>query len=56
LLDFNVEVCTEDIFKPTIRNESSHETSNINGTRLINFATSENLIVKSTMFQQCIIH
>ncbi|PNF32385.1 hypothetical protein B7P43_G10087 [Cryptotermes secundus] len=31
-------------------NESLHETSNDNGVRVVNFATSKNLTVKSTMF------
>jgi hypothetical protein len=38
--DFNVKVGRKDIFKPTIGNESLHETSNDNGVRVINFATS----------------
>jgi exonuclease III len=46
--DFNAEVGREDIFKPTIGNEGLHEASNDNGVRLINFATSKNLIVNST--------
>jgi hypothetical protein len=29
----------EDIFKPTIGNESLHETSNDNGVTVVNFAT-----------------
>jgi hypothetical protein len=37
--DFNAKVGREDIFKPTIRNESLHEISNKNGVRLLNFAT-----------------
>ena len=40
----------ENIFKPTIGNESLHQDSNDNGVRIINFATSKNLAVKSTMF------
>jgi hypothetical protein len=49
--DFNSKVSREDIFKPTIGNESSHEISNDNGVRRVaNFATSKNLIAKSTMF------
>jgi hypothetical protein len=48
LLDFNAKVGREDIFKPTIGNESLHEISNDNGVRLVNFATSKNLRVKST--------
>jgi hypothetical protein len=48
--DFNAEVGRENIFKPTIGNESSHEFSNDNGVREINFAKSKNVIAKSTMF------
>jgi hypothetical protein len=40
----------EDTFKLTIRNDSLHEDSNDNGVRVVNFATSKNLVVKSTMF------
>jgi hypothetical protein len=46
--DFNAKVGREDIFKPIIGNESLHEDSNDNGVRVVNFATSKNLIVKST--------
>jgi hypothetical protein len=44
--DFIAKVGREDIFKPTIRNESLHEISNDNGVTVTNFATSKNLIVK----------
>jgi hypothetical protein len=44
--DFNAKVGREDIFKPSIGNESLHEI----GIGLVNFATSINLRVKSTMF------
>jgi hypothetical protein len=54
--NFNAKVGREDIFKPTIGNESSHEISNDNGVRVINFATSKNLVVKSTMFPHRSIH
>jgi hypothetical protein len=37
--DFNAKVGREDIFKPTIGNESLHEINNENGVRLVNFAT-----------------
>jgi hypothetical protein len=47
LLDFNVNVGREGIFKLTIGNESLHEISNNNGVRLVNFATSRSLRVKS---------
>jgi hypothetical protein len=55
--DFNAKVGREDIFKPTIGNESLHATSNVNnGVRVVNFATSKNLTVKSTMFPHRNIH
>jgi exonuclease III len=41
--DFNAKVGREDIFKPTIGNESLHKISNDNGVRLVNFATFKNL-------------
>jgi hypothetical protein len=46
----------ENILKPTTRNESLHEDSNDNGVRVINFATSKILLVKSTMFPHRNIH
>jgi hypothetical protein len=54
--DFNGKVSREGVCKPTIRNESLHEISNNNGVRVVNFATSKNLIVKSTMFPHHNIH
>jgi hypothetical protein len=44
--DFNAKVGREDIFKPTIGNESLHEISNDNRVRVVNFTTSNNLTVK----------
>jgi exonuclease III len=35
--DFNAKLGREDISKPTIRNDSSHEISNDNGIRVVNF-------------------
>ena len=46
----------ENILKTTIGNESLHQDSNDNGVRMVNFATSKNLVVKSTMFPQRDIH
>jgi len=40
----------ENIFKPTIENESPHQDSHDNGVRTVNFATSKNLAVKTMMF------
>jgi endonuclease/exonuclease/phosphatase family metal-dependent hydrolase len=54
--DFNVKVGGENIFKPTIRKESLHEICNDNGFRLVNFPTSKNLGVKSTMLPHSNIH
>jgi hypothetical protein len=54
--DFIVKVGRQDFFKLTIRNESLHKISNDNGVRLVNFATSKNLRVKSSMFPHHIIH
>jgi len=54
--DFNAKVGREDIFKPTIGIESLHQVSNDNGVRIVNFATSKNLVVKSTTFLHRNIH
>ena len=56
LRDFNAKVGRENIFKPTIGQESLHQDSNDNGVRLVNFTTSKNLVVKSTMFPHRNIH
>ena len=54
--DFNAKVRRGNIFKPTIGNESLHLDSNDNGVRIVNFATSKNLVLKSTMFPHQNIH
>jgi endonuclease/exonuclease/phosphatase family metal-dependent hydrolase len=54
--DFNAKVGRENIFKPIIGNESLHQDSNDNGVRIVNFATSKNLVVKITMFQHLNIY
>jgi hypothetical protein len=48
--DFNTKLEREDTFKLTIRNERLHQDSNDNGVRVVNFATSKDIVVKSTMF------
>jgi hypothetical protein len=53
---FNAKIGREDIIKPKIGNESLHKISNDNGVRVVNIATSKNLIIKSTMFSYCNIH
>ena len=54
--DFNAKVGRENIFKPTIGNESLHQHSNDNGVRIVTFATSKHLVVNSTMFPHRNIH
>jgi hypothetical protein len=50
LRDFNAKVGRENTFKPIIVNESLHEASNDNRIRVVNFATSKNLIVRAQHF------
>jgi hypothetical protein len=45
----------KNIFKPTIGNESLHQDSGT-GDRIVNFTTSKNVFVKSTMFPHRNIH
>jgi len=47
----NAKMGRKDIFKPTIGNESLPQDSNDNGTRIVNFTTSKNVVFKSAMFQ-----
>jgi hypothetical protein len=48
--DFKAKIGRENTLKPTIGKESLHEISNDKEVRVVNFATSENLVVRSTMF------
>jgi hypothetical protein len=55
--NFSAKVGREASFKPTIGNQSLHEIStNNNRVRVLNFATSKNLIVKSTILPHHNIH
>ena len=54
--EFNAKVGRENTFKPTIGQKSLHQDSNDSEVRLVNFATSKNLVVKSTMFPHRNIH
>ena len=47
LRDFNAKVGKENIFKPTIGNESLHQDSHDNGGRIVNFTTSKNLVLRA---------
>jgi DNA-directed RNA polymerase subunit L len=46
LADFSAKVGKEDVFKPTIGNESLQEILNDNGVRAVNFAQSKNVNAK----------
>jgi hypothetical protein len=48
--DFNANLGKENNFESTVKNESLYETSSDNVIRLANFATSECVGVKSTVF------
>ncbi|XP_073979057.1 uncharacterized protein [Rhodnius prolixus] len=54
--DMNAKVGKEDIYRPTIGNQSLHDTSNNNGQRLVNFAASRNLVIGGTLFLHKNIH
>jgi hypothetical protein len=46
--DFNAEVDREDIFKPTIKNESLHEISNNYGVRVVNSYRPSSLLAQGS--------
>ncbi|XP_016664458.1 craniofacial development protein 2-like [Acyrthosiphon pisum] len=48
--DFNSQVGRETVYRPTIGSESVHDMSNGNGTRLVEFAIANGLIVSSSFF------
>jgi hypothetical protein len=54
--DFNAKVGRDNVFKPTIGNESLHQGSHDNGVRIVNFGASKNLVVKITMFPHQNVH
>jgi hypothetical protein len=54
--DFNAKVGRENIYKLTIRKKSLHEIDNDNGVRVVNFATSKNLVVANVMFFHHNVH
>jgi hypothetical protein len=54
--NFNEKLGREDIFNPRIGKDSIHQDSNDNGVRIINFATSKNVVVQSTIFPHQNIH
>jgi len=54
--DLKAKLEREDIFKRTDWNGSLNQGVNDNGVRKVNVATSDNLVVKSTMFPHRNIH
>lgn len=54
--DFNAKIGKERLFFPTIGRHSLHETTSENGQRMIELASSNNLVIKSTMFEHKEIH
>jgi len=54
--DFNKKLGRGDIFKLRVGNDSLHQDINDNDVSRVNFATSKNLTVKSTMFPHQKIH
>ena len=54
--DFNAKVGREDDVKPIIGMNSLHVESNNNGTRLIDYAVSQNMVIGGTKFAHKDIH
>ena len=54
--DFNAKVGREEVWKPIIGKHSLHTESNDNGTKLISFATSLNMVIGSTLYPHRDIH
>jgi hypothetical protein len=54
--EFHSKLDREDIFKPTVDNESLLQDSKYNGVRIVNFATSKNLFIKSTLLLHRNLH
>ena len=54
--DMNAQAGKEEIYHPTIGSHSLHENTNDNGYHLIHFATLNNMVMGSIMFQHRNIH
>lgn len=52
--DLNAQIGQEDEYKPTIGKFSAHHRTNENGLRLVNFAASRNMAIRSTFFQHAL--
>jgi hypothetical protein len=54
--DFNAKLGRENIFKPTIGNDSIYQDSNDNSVGIVMFATSKILVIKNLMYLHRNIH
>ena len=54
--DYNAQVGQEEEYRPVIGRFSAHQLTNENGLRLIDFATSKNMAIRSTFFQHSLHH
>jgi len=54
--DLNAKMGREVCYRPTIGKYSLHENSDDNGTRVVDFAASRNMVASSTYFEHKDIH
>jgi hypothetical protein len=54
--EFNAKAGRENIFKPTVGNESLYQDSNDNRVRILKFAISENVVANGTMVPHRNVH
>jgi hypothetical protein len=47
----NEKLEREDIFKPTVGSDNLHQDTNYNSVRIVDYATSMNIVAESTMFR-----
>jgi hypothetical protein len=54
--DTNAKIGKEAVYRPTIGRYSVHNECNNNGTTLVDFATSKNMVIRSTCFPHKQLH